>query len=200
MTTLSRRLIIVLLLAVFAVILIRTAWMSDDAYITLRTVDNWINGYGPTWNVGERVQSFTHPLWMLLLSVFYFVTREAYFTTLALSIVISLAALFLLMGGIARTRLAAAAGGADTHSLEGLRRLLNLRPGECAHESAPRCVLCHLLALHRGPAKTSSACVRCGAAGDQPDGCGPAHSAAVASGVLSRMVVHTRSTPGRALV
>ena len=111
MSAVSRRLIIVLLLAVFAVVLIRTAWMSDDAYITLRTVDNWVNGYGPTWNVGERVQSFTHPLWMLLLSALYFVTREAYFTTLALSIVISLAALFLLMGGIARNRLAAVAGG-----------------------------------------------------------------------------------------
>jgi arabinofuranosyltransferase len=52
---------------VFFVILNRT-WMSDDAYITLRTVDNFINGYGLTWNVNERVEVYTHPLWMLSLS------------------------------------------------------------------------------------------------------------------------------------
>jgi hypothetical protein len=42
--------------------------MSDDAYITLRTVDNWVNGRGLVWNTAERVQTYTHPLWMLLLS------------------------------------------------------------------------------------------------------------------------------------
>jgi arabinofuranosyltransferase len=61
------------------------AWMSDDAYITLRTVDNFVNGYGLTWNPGERVQAYTHPLWMFLLSAAYALTREAYFTSLVLS-------------------------------------------------------------------------------------------------------------------
>jgi arabinofuranosyltransferase len=60
--------------------------MSDDAYITLRTVDNFINGFGLTWNVNERVEVFTHPLWMLLLSFFYFFTHEAYLTTILLSL------------------------------------------------------------------------------------------------------------------
>jgi arabinofuranosyltransferase len=79
------------LLILFAITLIRTAWVNDDAYITLRTVDNFINGYGLTWNPGERVQVFTHPLWMFLLSGFYALTHEAYFTTLAVSIVLSMA-------------------------------------------------------------------------------------------------------------
>ena len=48
----------------FFIVLLITAWLSDDAYITLRTVDNFINGYGLTWNIGERVQTFTHPLWI----------------------------------------------------------------------------------------------------------------------------------------
>jgi arabinofuranosyltransferase len=47
------------------------AWLCDDAYITFRTVDNFIHGYGLTWNVAERVQAYTHPLWMLLLSGVY---------------------------------------------------------------------------------------------------------------------------------
>lgn len=96
-----RTLALVAALAVFTVILIRTAWMSDDAYITLRSVDNLVRGYGPTWNVVEHVQSFTHPLWMLVLSVVYFVTREAYFTTLVVSLILSLAALWLVMRRIA---------------------------------------------------------------------------------------------------
>jgi arabinofuranosyltransferase len=79
------------LLILFAITLIRTAWVNDDAYITLRTVDNFINGYGLTWNPGERVQVYTHPLWMFLLSAFYALTHEAYFTTLAVSILLSMA-------------------------------------------------------------------------------------------------------------
>lgn len=54
-------------LAFLGFILIRNLWVSDDAFITLRTVDNFLNGYGLVWNVGERVQVFTHPLWMFLL-------------------------------------------------------------------------------------------------------------------------------------
>lgn len=86
-----------ILLALFAAVLVRTAWMSDDAYITLRTVDNFVHGYGLTWNVAERVQAYTHPLWMLVLSAFYFVTRDAYFTTLLISAAVSLAAVGLVV-------------------------------------------------------------------------------------------------------
>jgi arabinofuranosyltransferase len=52
----------VVLLALFAVVLCRTAWVGDDAYITFRTVDNLVHGYGARWNVDERVQAYTHPL------------------------------------------------------------------------------------------------------------------------------------------
>ncbi|MBJ73092.1 MAG: hypothetical protein CMN31_17435 [Sandaracinus sp.] len=45
------------------------AWVADDAYITFRTVDHALRGEGLTWNPGERVQAYTHPLWMLLLLV-----------------------------------------------------------------------------------------------------------------------------------
>jgi hypothetical protein len=58
------RLLQTLALAVFAIVVVRTSWLSDDAYITLRTVDNFVSGYGLRWNVAERVQTYTHPLWM----------------------------------------------------------------------------------------------------------------------------------------
>lgn len=43
------------------------AWVADDAFITFRHVVNCRAGYGPVFNVGERVQGFTHPLWFLVL-------------------------------------------------------------------------------------------------------------------------------------
>ncbi len=87
----SRALLILATLAAFAAVIVRNAWLSDDAYITFRTVDNFVNGYGLTWNVAERVQTYTHPLWMLLLSGVYALTHEIFFSSLALSILISLA-------------------------------------------------------------------------------------------------------------
>ena len=58
------------LLALNAAAVAWTAWVADDAFITFRTVDNALAGHGLVWNVGERVQTYTHPLWMgLLLAV-----------------------------------------------------------------------------------------------------------------------------------
>ena len=92
------------IMIIFALVLIKNAWMGDDAFITLRTVDNFVNGYGLRWNVVERVQSYTHPLWMFLITPFYFVTREPYFTTLAISFVVSLVTMYLLLYKVARDK------------------------------------------------------------------------------------------------
>ena len=51
-----------------AYVVVRSAWIADDALITFRSVQNLVDGYGPRWNVEDRVQTFTHPLWMLGLS------------------------------------------------------------------------------------------------------------------------------------
>ncbi len=88
---------------VFLVLFVRTAWLSDDAYITFRTVDNVLNGHGLRWNVADRVQSYTHPLWMFAMTTAGAVTGEVYFTSLALSIGLSLAVVLLVAGRIAAT-------------------------------------------------------------------------------------------------
>ena len=95
---LIQRLTLAALVTVYGVCVLRTAWISDDAYITFRTVDNFVAGYGLRWNVAERVQSYTHPLWMLVVAALYFVTREFYFTVLVTSILLSLATVILLGG------------------------------------------------------------------------------------------------------
>jgi len=76
------------------VVLLRNAWFGDDTFIILRTVDNFVNGYGLRWNIAERVQSFTSPLWTLLLIPFYFVTKEPLFTTTFVTTTCSLLALW----------------------------------------------------------------------------------------------------------
>ena len=99
----ERALLIALLVGLFAVVLLRSAWLSDDAFITFRTVVNFADGHGLTWNVGERVQAYTNPLWLFLVSAGYFYTGEFYFTALVLSIAISVLCVALLNAGISRS-------------------------------------------------------------------------------------------------
>jgi arabinofuranosyltransferase len=42
--------------------------MSDDGYIVLRVVRQLVNGNGPVYNTGERVEAATSPLWVYLLA------------------------------------------------------------------------------------------------------------------------------------
>lgn len=44
-------------------------WASDDSYIDFRVVHNVLTGHGPVFNVGERVEVDTNPLWVLILVV-----------------------------------------------------------------------------------------------------------------------------------
>ncbi|HEU0000303.1 MAG TPA: hypothetical protein VFQ36_05360 [Ktedonobacteraceae bacterium] len=102
--------VIVFALVLFFFVLIKNAWLSDDSFITLRTVYNFIHGYGLTWNVGERVQTFTHPLWMFLLSGSYFFVRSIYFSSLLLSLSVSLLAVSIFVFLLAPSRLVAIVG------------------------------------------------------------------------------------------
>lgn len=88
---------------VFLAVLLRTAWLSDDALITLRSVLNVTHGYGLTFNVAERVQTFTHPLWLLLLTPVSVVTGNVYYAAFGLSIAISLTVFWLAVRGAATT-------------------------------------------------------------------------------------------------
>ena len=93
----KQRLIIFISLLIFLFLLFRNSWASDDAFITLRVVTNLIHGYGPNWNGVERVQVFTHPLWMAILIPFYAVFRNPFFTLYAAGFVFSGVTVFLLL-------------------------------------------------------------------------------------------------------
>jgi len=83
-------------LLVFAVVVLRSAWLSDDALITLRYIDNFQNGHGLRWNVAERVQGFTHPLWLILLTATTWVTGNLMHTAIWVGVIVSVAAVCVL--------------------------------------------------------------------------------------------------------
>ncbi|KZB84973.1 hypothetical protein [Amycolatopsis regifaucium] len=58
-----------LVLVVYADLAWRRRWMSDDGLIVLRTVRQILAGNGPVFNIGERVETNTSPLWTAILSV-----------------------------------------------------------------------------------------------------------------------------------
>ena len=78
-------------------LLLACAWQSDDAFITWRSVDNAVHGYGLRWNVQERVQSYTSPLWMLVGLGCQLVFGELYFSVLGVSVLCTLAAAWVLL-------------------------------------------------------------------------------------------------------
>jgi arabinofuranosyltransferase len=90
-------------LAVYTAVVVRCAWQSDDAYIGFRSAVNLVHGHGLVWNVAERVQAFTNALWILLAAGAYAVTGEVYYTTLALSMFLSVLALSVVLFGLARS-------------------------------------------------------------------------------------------------
>lgn len=94
---------LVLLIICFGVLLYLTAWVADDAYITFRSIDNFVRGYGLRWNITERVQTFTHPLWLLVITGFYWLSGEPYYTSLALSATFSLLAVSIYVVLLSRT-------------------------------------------------------------------------------------------------
>ncbi|MCR9244608.1 MAG: hypothetical protein NXI31_06220 [bacterium] len=82
-----------------------SAWLSDDSLITLRTVENCVQGHGLRWNAAERTMTYSHPLWCGLLFVPRLVTGELYFGTIALGGLLTLVTVAVMV----RIHLAAAA-------------------------------------------------------------------------------------------
>lgn len=97
-------------LLVLAAVLQR-AWISDDALITLRYVNNTLAGYGAVFNVGERVQGYSHPLWFLLLLPCTMLFRDPVLAAILLGLLLTAGTVGLAARGLfraAQTPLAAA--------------------------------------------------------------------------------------------
>lgn len=88
---------VALLCALAAWAFVRTAAVTEDAFITFRVIDNALHGYGLVWNVGDRVQPYTHPLWALLLLVSSALSGDIFQTALVLSLMLTLVCVALIV-------------------------------------------------------------------------------------------------------
>lgn len=98
-----------ILLFFFVLLVLKSAWLSEDSYIGWRTVDNFVHGHGLRWNLLDRVQVFTDPLFIFLVSPFYAVTHEIFITATIICLVLSTLAVYLVAGRLAVTSAAAIA-------------------------------------------------------------------------------------------
>ena len=46
-------------------------WVQEDAFINFRIIGNLLAGHGPVYNVGERVEVYSDPLWLFLLAAIH---------------------------------------------------------------------------------------------------------------------------------
>jgi arabinofuranosyltransferase len=86
-----------LALGALATALVLSAWQCDDAFITFRTVENLFAGHGLRWNPDERVQAYTHPLWLLFAVVCRALFGELYISMMVVGGLLALASAVLLM-------------------------------------------------------------------------------------------------------
>lgn len=45
------------------------SWTTEDAFIDFRVVQHLLAGHGPVFNLGERVEAYTNPLWVAILAL-----------------------------------------------------------------------------------------------------------------------------------
>lgn len=78
----------------------KIAWVTDDAYISFRSVEQVFDGNGPRWNPHERVQVYTSPLWFWLLVAVRTVSSNAFLNAVLLSALLFIGTLFVLRRGL----------------------------------------------------------------------------------------------------
>lgn len=77
-------------------VFLKIAWISEDAYIIFRSIQQFFEGNGPIWNPHERVQVFTSPLWFWVLVLIHTISADVYLNAIVLSLLIWFSILFIL--------------------------------------------------------------------------------------------------------
>lgn len=101
------------LFLIYLLLLIKTGWISEDTYITFTPVENLVHGYGIVYNIGQRVQVYTHPLWFFIQSAVYAITlrglgidyrSQLYVNSVVLNIIFSLLTFILVISKAAHSK------------------------------------------------------------------------------------------------
>ncbi|GAC1393372.1 MAG: hypothetical protein NVSMB47_00570 [Polyangiales bacterium] len=80
----------------------RQWWSTDDALITFRYVDNLVHGRGLVYDLGERIESFSSPLFVVLLAPLRAFGASPFIAANLLGILASLIELAMLVALVAR--------------------------------------------------------------------------------------------------
>ena len=88
--------------AIFALIVLMNAWNCDDAYHGFVTVRNILNGKGFVYNIGERVNVCTCPLFILILTALTLIIREPSIAAFILCTAFSTAAFYIVASKICK--------------------------------------------------------------------------------------------------
>jgi len=88
--------LLLLPILLFLLVFLKNAWVSEDAYIMFRSIEQLAAGNGPRWNPHERVQVFTGPLWFWLLSLFRLACSDVFLNAIVASALLTLATVLVL--------------------------------------------------------------------------------------------------------
>lgn len=83
-----------ILLIIASAIFFKNAWVTEDAYINFRSVEQVFAGNGPIWNPHERVQVFTSPLWFWTIVLVRYFSNNLFLNVIFLSYALFLLTLF----------------------------------------------------------------------------------------------------------
>jgi len=86
-TTIRNTVILALICGLFVFHSIKLEYTQDDAYISYRYVENFLDGHGLVFNYGERVEGYTNFLWIMILSLTTMIGLPIILTSKVLGIV-----------------------------------------------------------------------------------------------------------------
>ena len=87
---------VILMTIVFVLVVTALSWQSDDAYHGYIMAKNLVDGHGFVYNIGERVNASTCPLFTLVIAAGYFFCRYMFPVSLGICILFSGLAAYLL--------------------------------------------------------------------------------------------------------
>jgi len=93
---LSKNIFFIFATAISFFVFFKNAWVTEDAYIIFRSVEQLFHGNGPVWNPHERVQVYTSHLWYSLIVLSRFASENLFLNVIFLSATLWLITLWVL--------------------------------------------------------------------------------------------------------
>ena len=88
--------LILITFVITIIVFMKNAWVSDDAYILFRSLEQLVAGNGPVYNLHNRVQVFTSPLWYFVLAIVRIFSNDFYLNVIVVSSILLISTVFVL--------------------------------------------------------------------------------------------------------